>query len=133
MIPANPNVGSIYAINAVTGKTEWKFEQRAATMSLLTGVPGAARYVTLQDASSNPILRLYSHVNGAAFPVARVYGDLWPDNDSTRKLGASNLVWSQIYASQLYLNDINPRPGVPQIFLVAALLNAAVAVATTLA
>jgi PQQ-dependent dehydrogenase (methanol/ethanol family) len=36
VIPENPNVGAIYAVNAVTGKTEWKFEQRAATMSLVT-------------------------------------------------------------------------------------------------
>jgi mono/diheme cytochrome c family protein len=36
VIPENPNVGSIHAVNAVTGKTEWKFEQRAATMSLVT-------------------------------------------------------------------------------------------------
>ncbi len=34
--PGTTNVGTIYAVSAVTGKTEWKFEQRAATMSLVT-------------------------------------------------------------------------------------------------
>ena len=34
--PGTTNLGSIHAINAVTGKTEWKFEQRAGTTSLVT-------------------------------------------------------------------------------------------------
>jgi alcohol dehydrogenase (cytochrome c) len=34
--PGTQNVGSIHAISVSTGKTEWKFEQRAALLSLLT-------------------------------------------------------------------------------------------------
>jgi PQQ-dependent dehydrogenase (methanol/ethanol family) len=34
--PGTQNVGSIYAISASTGRTEWKFEQRAALLSLVT-------------------------------------------------------------------------------------------------
>ncbi len=34
--PGTQNVGTIHAISAVTGRTEWKFEQRAALLSLLT-------------------------------------------------------------------------------------------------
>jgi alcohol dehydrogenase (cytochrome c) len=36
LAPGTQNVGSIHAISAVSGKTDWKFEQRAATFSLLT-------------------------------------------------------------------------------------------------
>jgi alcohol dehydrogenase (cytochrome c) len=34
--PGTQNLGSIHAISVVTGRTVWKFEQRAATLSLLT-------------------------------------------------------------------------------------------------
>jgi PQQ-dependent dehydrogenase (methanol/ethanol family) len=34
--PGTQNVGTIHAINVVTGRTVWKFEQRAATLSLVT-------------------------------------------------------------------------------------------------
>ena len=34
--PGTTNIGSIHAVSAVTGKTEWKFEQRAGILSLLT-------------------------------------------------------------------------------------------------
>jgi PQQ-dependent dehydrogenase (methanol/ethanol family) len=34
--PGTQNVGTIYAISASTGKVEWKYEQRAALLSLLT-------------------------------------------------------------------------------------------------
>ncbi len=34
--PGTQNVGTIHAIDVVTGRTAWKFEQRAATLSLLT-------------------------------------------------------------------------------------------------
>jgi alcohol dehydrogenase (cytochrome c) len=35
MAPGETNVGTIQAISAVTGKTEWKYQQRAGTMSLV--------------------------------------------------------------------------------------------------
>ena len=34
-VPGEPNIGTIQAISAVTGKTEWKYQQRAGTMSLV--------------------------------------------------------------------------------------------------
>src|SRR5690606_38560303 len=36
LAPGTTNVGTIHAISTVTGRTVWKFEQRAATLSLLT-------------------------------------------------------------------------------------------------
>jgi alcohol dehydrogenase (cytochrome c) len=36
LAPGTQNLGTIHAINVVTGRTLWKFEQRAATMSLVT-------------------------------------------------------------------------------------------------
>jgi PQQ-dependent dehydrogenase (methanol/ethanol family) len=36
LAPGTQNLGTIHAISASTGKTEWKFEQRAALLSLLT-------------------------------------------------------------------------------------------------
>jgi outer membrane protein assembly factor BamB len=38
--PNGTNVGSIYAISVESGKTLWKFEQRAAMMSLLSTAGG---------------------------------------------------------------------------------------------
>jgi alcohol dehydrogenase (cytochrome c) len=34
--PGTTNIGSIHAVSAVTGRTEWKYEQRAGILSLLT-------------------------------------------------------------------------------------------------
>jgi mono/diheme cytochrome c family protein len=34
--PGTTNIGTIHAVSAVTGKTEWKYEQRAGILSLLT-------------------------------------------------------------------------------------------------
>jgi PQQ-dependent dehydrogenase (methanol/ethanol family) len=36
LAPGTQNLGTIHAISASTGRTEWKFEQRAALLSLLT-------------------------------------------------------------------------------------------------
>ena len=40
MAPGETNVGTIQAISAVTGKTAWKYEQRAGTMSLVDTAGG---------------------------------------------------------------------------------------------
>lgn len=82
-----------------------------ANIANIVGIPGAARYVTLQDASSNPIIRMYSHVVGPAEPRVQVYGDLRADADSTRKLGMSGTRWSEGHVQSLYVDNIEPRPG----------------------
>jgi alcohol dehydrogenase (cytochrome c) len=38
--PGVTNIGSIYAINAATGRTEWRFDQRAGMMSLMSTAGG---------------------------------------------------------------------------------------------
>jgi alcohol dehydrogenase (cytochrome c) len=40
MAPGETNVGTIQAISAVTGRTEWKYQQRAGTMSLVDTAGG---------------------------------------------------------------------------------------------
>jgi len=80
--PGTTNVGSIHAINAVTGKTEWKLEQRAALLSLLTTGGGllfggdvAGRF-RAYDQRNGQVLwetNLGSQVTG--FPVSYAVGD----------------------------------------------------------
>jgi PQQ-dependent dehydrogenase (methanol/ethanol family) len=75
--PGTNNVGSIHAISTVTGRTLWKFEQRASTLSLLTtgggllfGGDAAGRFRAF-DQKSGQILwevNLGSQVTG--FPVS---------------------------------------------------------------
>jgi PQQ-dependent dehydrogenase (methanol/ethanol family) len=75
--PGTTNVGAIYAVSAVTGRVEWKFEQRAATLSLVTTGGGllfggdvAGRF-RAYDQKSGAILwevNLGSQVTG--FPVS---------------------------------------------------------------
>lgn len=82
-----------------------------ANIALIAGIPGSARYVTLQDASSNPIIRMYSHVTGPAEPRVQIYGELSPEADGTRKLGRSGIRWSEGHIQYLYVDNIEPRPG----------------------
>jgi PQQ-dependent dehydrogenase (methanol/ethanol family) len=74
--PGTQNVGTIYAISASTGKREWKFEQRAALLSLLTtggdllfGGDGAGRFRALDQRSGKVLWQtnLGSQVTG--FPI----------------------------------------------------------------
>lgn len=92
-----------------------------ANISNIVGIPGAARYVTLQDASSNPLLRVYSHITGPAEPRTQVYGDLAPDVDSSispsRKLGLPARRWRETHTDYLYLNNIEATAGATQVFL----------------
>jgi alcohol dehydrogenase (cytochrome c) len=77
LAPNTTNLGSIHAISTVTGRTLWKFEQRAATLSLLTtgggvlfGGDAAGRFRAF-DQQSGQILwevNLGSQVTG--FPVS---------------------------------------------------------------
>ncbi len=80
--PGSTNVGTIHAVNAVTGKTEWKFEQRAALLSLVTTGGGllfggdvAGRFRAL-DQRTGQILwetNLGSGVTG--FPISYAVGE----------------------------------------------------------
>jgi alcohol dehydrogenase (cytochrome c) len=75
--PGTTNVGTIYAVSTVTGRVDWKFEQRAATTSLVTTGGGllfggdvAGRF-RAYDQKSGAILwevNLGSQVTG--FPVS---------------------------------------------------------------
>jgi PQQ-dependent dehydrogenase (methanol/ethanol family) len=75
--PGTQNVGSIHAISVVTGRTVWKFEQRAATLSLLTTGGGllfggdvAGRFRAFDQKSGQVLweVNLGSQVTG--FPVS---------------------------------------------------------------
>lgn len=92
-----------------------------AAIALIAGIPGSARYVTIQDASSNPIMRWYSHVVGTAEPRVQVYGDLRPDQDTLRKLGAAGARWSEGHINALYVDQVLPRSGTTRIDLGADL------------
>jgi alcohol dehydrogenase (cytochrome c) len=79
--PGTQNVGTIYGISTVTGRTEWKFEQRAATMSLLTTGGGllfggdvAGRFRAFDQKSGRILweVNLGSQVTG--FPVSFAVG-----------------------------------------------------------
>lgn len=86
-----------------------------ANISTIVGIPGAARYVTLQDASSNPIIRMYSHVNGPASPRVQVHGDLVPDIDTSsstpRLLGLSNRRWREGHMGKVVTSELLPPTG----------------------
>jgi len=80
--PGTQNVGSIHAISVSTGKTEWKFEQRAALLSLLTTGGGllfggdvAGRFRAFDQKTGQVLwqVNLGSQVTG--FPVTYSVGD----------------------------------------------------------
>jgi alcohol dehydrogenase (cytochrome c) len=80
--PGSQNVGSIHAISASTGRTEWKFEQRAAVLSLLTTGGGllfggdvAGRFRAFDQKTGQVLWQtnLGSQVTG--FPVTYSIGD----------------------------------------------------------
>lgn len=77
MAPGTENVGAIHAVSAVTGRTEWMLEQRAAVMSLLTtgggllfggDVAGRFRAYDQKDGQVLWQVNLGSQVTG--FPVS---------------------------------------------------------------
>lgn len=80
--PGTQNVGSIHAISASTGKTEWKFEQRAALLSLVTTGGGllfggdvAGRFRALDQKTGQVLwqVNLGSQVTG--FPITYSVGE----------------------------------------------------------
>ena len=75
--PGVTNIGSIYAINAATGRTEWKFDQRAGMMSLMSTAGGlvfagdaVGRFKAINDKTGKKLweVNLASPVGG--YPIA---------------------------------------------------------------
>jgi PQQ-dependent dehydrogenase (methanol/ethanol family) len=80
--PGTQNIGSIHAISVSTGKTAWKFEQRAALLSLVTTGGGllfggdvAGRFRALDQKTGQVLWQtnLGSQVTG--FPITYSVGD----------------------------------------------------------
>ena len=80
--PGSQKVGSIHAISTSTGKTEWKFEQRAALLSLVTtgggllfGGDASGRFRAFDQRSGKVLWQtnLGSQVTG--FPISYAIGD----------------------------------------------------------
>lgn len=80
--PGTTNVGTIHAVSAVTGKTEWKFEQRAALLSLVTTGGGllfggdvAGRFRAFDQRTGKVLweTNLGSQVTG--FPISYAVGE----------------------------------------------------------
>ena len=77
MAPGETNVGTIQAISAVTGKTVWKYEQRAGTMSLVDTAGGVlfmgdagGRFHTIDDRTGNALWDVNFNAPISGFPVA---------------------------------------------------------------
>lgn len=59
LAPDTDNLGSVYAISAETGKTEWLYEQRAGTMSLVATAGGL-----IFGGDANGRFRAFDHESG---------------------------------------------------------------------
>jgi alcohol dehydrogenase (cytochrome c) len=77
MAPGETNVGTIQAISAVTGKTEWKYQQRAGTMSLVDTAGGVlfmgdavGRFHAIDDHTGKPLWDVNLSAPISGFPVA---------------------------------------------------------------
>jgi PQQ-dependent dehydrogenase (methanol/ethanol family) len=75
--PGVTNIGSIFAINVATGRTEWKFDQRAGMMSLMSTAGGlvfagdaVGRFKAIDDRTGKKLweVNLASPVGG--YPIA---------------------------------------------------------------
>jgi alcohol dehydrogenase (cytochrome c) len=75
--PGVTNIGSIYAVSAATGRTEWRFDQRAGMMSLMSTAGGlvfagdaVGRFKAIDDASGKKLweVNLASPVGG--YPIS---------------------------------------------------------------
>jgi alcohol dehydrogenase (cytochrome c) len=75
--PGVTNIGSIYAINVATGRTEWRFDQRAGMMSLMSTAGGlvfagdaVGRFKAVDDKSGKKLweVNLASPVGG--YPIS---------------------------------------------------------------
>ena len=77
MAPGETNVGTIQAISAATGKTEWKYEQRAGTMSLVDTGGGvlfagdaAGHFHAIDDRTGKPLWDVNLSTAISGFPIA---------------------------------------------------------------
>ena len=77
MAPGETNVGTIQAISATTGRTEWKYEQRAGTMSLVdTGggvifaADAAGHFHAIDDRDGKPLWDVNLSAPISGFPIA---------------------------------------------------------------
>jgi alcohol dehydrogenase (cytochrome c) len=80
--PGTQNVGSIYAISASTGKTEWKYEQRASLLALVTtgggllfGGDGAGRFRAFDQRSGKVLWETHLGSQVTGFPISYAVGD----------------------------------------------------------
>ncbi len=77
MAPGETNVGTIQAISAATGKTAWKYEQRAGTMSLVDTAGGVlfaadagGRFHAIDDTNGKALWDVNLSAPISGFPVA---------------------------------------------------------------
>jgi len=81
MAPGETNVGTIQAISAVTGRTIWKFQQRAGTMSLvdtgggvLFGGDAVGMFQALDDRTGRPLWHVNLSAPLSGFPITYAVG-----------------------------------------------------------
>jgi alcohol dehydrogenase (cytochrome c) len=77
MAPGETNVGTIQAISAVTGRTEWKYQQRAGTMSLVDTGGGVlfmgdavGYFHGIDDRTGKPLWDVNLSAPISGFPIA---------------------------------------------------------------
>ena len=77
MAPGETNVGTIQAISAATGKTAWKYEQRAGTMSLVDTGGGVlfsgdavGHFHAIDDRNGKPLWDVNLSTAISGFPIA---------------------------------------------------------------
>jgi alcohol dehydrogenase (cytochrome c) len=77
MAPGETNVGTVQAISAVTGKTEWKYQQRAGTMSLVDTAGGVlflgdavGHFHGIDDRTGKPLWDVNLSAPISGFPIA---------------------------------------------------------------
>jgi len=77
MAPGETNVGTIQAISAVTGRTEWKYQQRAGTMSLVDTGGGVlfmgdavGHFHGIDDRTGKPLWDVNLSAPISGFPIA---------------------------------------------------------------
>ena len=77
MAPGETNVGTIQAISAATGKTAWKYEQRAGTMSLVDTGGGVlfsgdavGHFHAIDDRNGRPLWDVNLSAPISGFPIA---------------------------------------------------------------
>jgi alcohol dehydrogenase (cytochrome c) len=80
-VPGESNIGTIQAISAVTGKTAWKYQQRAGTMSLVDTAGGVlfagdavGDFHAIDDRTGKPLWQVSLSAPLSGFPIAYAAG-----------------------------------------------------------